>query len=176
MKSVTVQLPDDVYSRAERRAAERGATLSGEIVALVQRFSQEDQAGDDMQERDRLAAGSGLEFALQELAQVAQECSSSGWDGREAIAIKPGSVRSASEFLKGLPPDQPVPTIGAEPDGHITLEWHQDARRTLSISIASGPEIHYAALLGDRKAFGQELFLGEVPQLILELIQKIYAQ
>lgn len=37
MKSLTVQLPDDVYDRAERRAAARGATLEDEVVEALER-------------------------------------------------------------------------------------------------------------------------------------------
>jgi hypothetical protein len=42
MKSLTVQLPDDVYSRAEHRAAQRGATLPAEVVEWVKRYSEAD--------------------------------------------------------------------------------------------------------------------------------------
>ena len=40
MKELTVELPEDVYTRAKRRAAQHGNTLSGEIVELVKRFGE----------------------------------------------------------------------------------------------------------------------------------------
>lgn len=40
MKTVTVQLPDEVYERAERRAAERGVSLPDEIAAYLRHFSE----------------------------------------------------------------------------------------------------------------------------------------
>ena len=40
MKSLTIQLSDDVYVRAERRASQRGSTLSGEVTELVKRYSE----------------------------------------------------------------------------------------------------------------------------------------
>lgn len=42
MKSLTVQLPDDVYERAERRAAERGAVLPKEVADFVKRYGQDE--------------------------------------------------------------------------------------------------------------------------------------
>ena len=40
MKSLTVRLPDDVLERAERRAAERGATLPNEIADFVVHYGE----------------------------------------------------------------------------------------------------------------------------------------
>lgn len=37
MKSLTVQLPDELYDRAERHAAERGATLHETVLEFVTR-------------------------------------------------------------------------------------------------------------------------------------------
>ena len=48
MKSLTVQLPDDVYVRAERRAAQRGATLTGEVAELVKRYSEAEEVAQGM--------------------------------------------------------------------------------------------------------------------------------
>ena len=36
MKTLTVQIPDDVYERVERQAAARGATLDQEVVGLIE--------------------------------------------------------------------------------------------------------------------------------------------
>ena len=38
MKSLTVQLPDELYDRAERHAAERGATLHETVLEFVTRL------------------------------------------------------------------------------------------------------------------------------------------
>ncbi len=43
MKALTVTVPDEVYLRAERRAAIRGATLAQEIVAWVDRYGAEEE-------------------------------------------------------------------------------------------------------------------------------------
>jgi len=110
------------------------------------------------------------------LAAIAAECAAPNWDGYGAIPVIPVTIAHAHRFLDALPADVPAPQVGAEPDGHVTLEWHRAARRTLSVSISPEGELHYAALLGSAKAFGTEEFSGEVPQIILDLIHRVGIQ
>jgi hypothetical protein len=41
MKTVTIELSDELFDRARRRAAERGASLQEQVVELVKEFSAE---------------------------------------------------------------------------------------------------------------------------------------
>jgi hypothetical protein len=41
MKTLTVQLPDEVYDLAEKRAAEKGVSLGQEVVNLVVRLGEQ---------------------------------------------------------------------------------------------------------------------------------------
>jgi hypothetical protein len=72
-----------------------------------------------------------------------------------------------------MPLGFPNPSVGAEPDGHLTFEWHRSSRRTLSISVSPEGKLHYAALLDSSKAYGTESFLGTVPKIILDLIHRV---
>jgi hypothetical protein len=117
----------------------------------------------------------GIESALRdELATVWEECRQPNWDGYQALPINQDTLRSAYVFLESLPLGFSAPSIGAEPDGAITLEWHRSERRTLSVSVGSTDELHYAALLGPNRVYGAEAFFGEVPRSILDLIRKVY--
>lgn len=117
----------------------------------------------------------GIESALRdELATVWEECRQPNWDGYQALPIDQDTLRSAYVFLESLPLGFSAPSIGAEPDGAITLEWHRSVRRTLSVSVGSTGELHYAALLGPNRVYGTEAFFGEVPSSILDLIRKVY--
>jgi hypothetical protein len=40
MKSLTVQLPDEVYNRAEHKALEIGETLTGAVTELIRRYGE----------------------------------------------------------------------------------------------------------------------------------------
>jgi hypothetical protein len=110
-----------------------------------------------------------------ELAAVYQECRVRDWDGFDAMPVEQDTLQNASVLLESLPLGIPSPSIGAEPDGHLTLEWHRSANRTLSVSVDAQGDLHYAALVGPNRRFGKEAFFGETPNVILELIQLVYA-
>lgn len=111
--------------------------------------------------------------ANSQLQSLAAECSIPNWDGLGAVPVTQPTVLQASSFLAALPGDVPEPSIGAEPDGDVTLEWYCSPRQTLSVSVTSTGDLHYAALLGASKAYGTEQFSGTVPQIILDLIQRV---
>jgi hypothetical protein len=113
---------------------------------------------------------------LQEMASVQEECSQPGWDGHQAEPVALETYRHAYAFLEAYPPEMPLPTVGAEPDGHLTLEWHRNSRRTLSVSVSPSGELHYSALIGPSSAYGTEFFLGDVPPSLFDLIRRIYLQ
>ncbi len=117
--------------------------------------------------------GLGIQTAADELLRVADECGTANWDGYGAAPVKQDTYYQAQGFLDALPLGIPAPSIGAEPDGHLTLEWHHSPRRTLSVSISPECDLHYAALIGPSKMYGTEPFLGEVPQTILDLINRV---
>lgn len=115
----------------------------------------------------------GRKGVKEALYTVAEECRSPNWDGYGAKPVSEAAFRLAYRFLEALPLGCSTPTVGAEPDGQITFEWHRSARRTLSVSIDPEGRVHYAALLGARKEHGQEPFFGEMPQRVGELIDSL---
>lgn len=116
----------------------------------------------------------GMEQAIRgALADVWDECSQEGWDGYGAMPVAEASLVLARDFLRSLPLGVSVPSIGAEPDGEITLEWGSRPRHRLSISVSSGGDLHYAALLGPSTRYGTEPFFGDVPGVILRLIHGV---
>lgn len=118
----------------------------------------------------------GIESALRsELASVWDDCRHANWDGYEAKPVDQGTLRNAYTLLESMPLGFPRPSIGAEPDGDLTLEWHRSARRTLSVSVDGDGNLHYAALLGPNRRYGTEAFFGECPDAIQELVWKVYS-
>jgi hypothetical protein len=113
--------------------------------------------------------------ALNELFSVAEECKNANWDGYGAAPVANETYLIAYRFVDALAPSIPRFTVGAESDGHLTLEWHSSVRRTLSVSVSPEGDLHYAALLGRRKQYGTEPFLGDVPKVISALIAEVTA-
>jgi hypothetical protein len=108
-----------------------------------------------------------------QLDEVAEECGSPNWDGYHAAPVTLDAFRQAYLFLEALPLGTPPPSVGAEPDGHVTVEWHDSRGRTLSVSVSADGQLHYAAVIGSNKAYGTEVFFGEVPATILHLIGRV---
>ncbi len=104
---------------------------------------------------------------------MADECRMPNWDGYGAEAVSQQSFSVAYRFLDALPFGFPLPSIGAEPDGCLTLEWHRTPHHTVSVSASPQAELHYSALIGPNRVYGTEVFFGEPPNAILELIRRI---
>jgi len=110
---------------------------------------------------------------LNDLFQVYEECLTPNWDGYGALPVSETAYILAQQFLDALPLGMPPPSFGAEPDGHLTMEWHHSVRRTISVSVSPEGELHYAAILGSNKAYGTEVFYGEAPKKIVDLIYEV---
>ena len=126
----------------------------------------------DLYELNAFGIGSKLQ---DELNSLWEECCKPNWDGYQALPVSWETVQNARRFLESLPLEFPAPSLGAEPDGDLTAEWHRSAQRTLSISITADGDLHFAARLGPNRVYGTEAFFGEAPERILDLIRRIYA-
>lgn len=114
-----------------------------------------------------------LSESVYRLREVFYECNKEGWDGYDSAAVSPMAIEAAWDFLKALPLGAPAPSVSAEPDGHVTLEWYQSPVRTISVSVSPEGSLHYAALFGASKQYGTEPFYGRVPESIIEPIYRV---
>ena len=112
---------------------------------------------------------------FEELLKTLGECREPNWDCYGAQSVREETYDLAHHFLAALPLSTPVPFIGAEPDGQITVEWYRSPQRTLSVSISPDGDLHYAALLGSAKTCGTEPFTGAVPKVVADLIHGVTA-
>jgi hypothetical protein len=138
-----------------------------EEARLLQKTAQEG--------RKHLRSSNVLGTVSDELAAVWEECRTPNWDGHDAIPVQQDTLRNTYCFLESLPLGFPAPSIGAEPDGALTLEWRRSPRRILSVSVHPDSDLHYAALFGPNRSCGTEAFFGEVPPQILDLIRRVYS-
>jgi hypothetical protein len=165
MKTVTIEVPDDVFERAERRAGELGLTLAGEVDQLVRRFGEsDDRASAVVDYRDQLQTA---------LAALAQECRLPNWDGQGATSVRPETLHHSKRFARALPAGVREPSVGVEADGHLTLEWYRDPHWLISVSVSPESELFYAALFGTSDVRGREDFANDVPEIILNLIRRV---
>ena len=111
--------------------------------------------------------------AYAELDEVDQACRHPDWLAGDADAVKPETLGHAHRFLEALPPEYPLPSVGSEPDGHITLEWYRATNRLLSVSVSPEAMLYWAALVGDEDPRGSCRFDGDVPETILYWIRRV---
>jgi hypothetical protein len=115
----------------------------------------------------------GLDSELrEELGDVWSECQTDNWDGYKALPVSQDTLRQVYELLEELPDDFPAPSLSADPDGALALEWYTSKDRQISVSIIDG-EIHYAAKLGSERHHGNYLLVDGWPKSLFSLIQKI---
>lgn len=113
---------------------------------------------------------------FQELAAQAESCAQRGWDGHGAEPVSLETYRFAYRLVEMLPHSCPLPGVGAEPDGHLTLEWYRSPSQVLSLSVSPEGVLNYAALLDDTsRRTGSEIFHNRVPEDLLHLIHEIFA-
>lgn len=120
-----------------------------------------------------LSLRDGRAEILQDLESFAESCSRPGWDGYGAEAVSPRTLENAQSFVNAFPQGIPMPTIGAEPDGHLTLEWYRSPNWVLSVSVTPENKLCYAAILGNSKAYGEEPFLGWIPERLMGIITRL---
>jgi len=162
MTLATLDSPQLSYGTAPTHGA-------SEEARFIANQSQEDRR----RLREAHSLGLGADRTFEELFVVARECRTPNWDGYGASPIASQTFNHACQLLGALPLGIPAPSVGAEPDGHVTFEWHRSPRWTLSVSISPEGDLHYAALLGSSKVYGTEPFFGETPSRILELIRQV---
>jgi hypothetical protein len=112
--------------------------------------------------------------AISQIWALAAECSESQWDGGSSEAISSGAAALASELIRALPDDVPLPEFAPEPDGSISLDWIQSRTRLFSLSVGTSDRLAYAWMDGTDRGRGVERFNREVaPPGILDVIRRI---
>jgi len=108
-------------------------------------------------------------LAISQIRALADDCAHPGWDGSSAAPIDPMAVRTASDFIRALPDEIPLPEFAPEPDGSISLDWIQARDRLFSLSVGKTSRLAYAWLDGVDKGHGVAGFDGRrIPLRVLQ--------
>lgn len=109
--------------------------------------------------------------AIHELEKVWRDCGKAGWDGYGAYPVEQEAYRAARAIIESLPAGFPQPSIGAEPAGRVTLEWHKSSSRTLSVSVDPAGFLYYAGVFGPNKRYGTLTFYSAAPDELIQLVR-----
>ncbi len=110
---------------------------------------------------------------VRELQALTQECGSPNWDGYGASPVIPETLDLARRLAFALPFDIPLPSVGAEADGHLTFEWYEGPRNVLSLSVSPEGLLCYAAHIGQSKRSGTEPFNGRLPEDVVQIVRRL---
>lgn len=110
---------------------------------------------------------------LSELDEIGQECSGADWDGYHALPVKSRTVLLAKALVRMLPFDLQYPSPGAEPDGHVALEWYCSPDRVLSVSIGPAGDLHWAVMIDGQGDHGKSFLSDQLPMELLYLIKRV---
>ncbi len=191
-QSLTLNLPDPIYWNLKHRAERSRRSVEEETIDVLttavpggtpaeswpSRSARNPSTGDvtavleTLRQRKQGETLTDVEAKQLELATVWEDCRFPNWDGHGAVPVVEDAVRNAFLLLTALPAGCPLPSVGVEPDGHLTLEWYRDPRWTLSISVSPEGELFYAALFAANDVRGREVFQGEIPDYLLNLIRR----
>jgi hypothetical protein len=175
------------HYRESKRTFQMKTELTGAVPLFghisISRASSDEaaQIGKRIQDEQRHlysseSLGAKRKKILDDLFDVAEECKEPNWDCYGAAQVDQETYCVAYRFVEALPIGHLPTSVGAEPNGNLTLEWHRSAQRTLSVSVSPQGELYFATLLGFRVNNGTEFFLGEIPAQILSLIREVMRQ
>lgn len=116
----------------------------------------EDSSKIDYRFQESIKLGQAGKGVFGELDAVCEECNMADWDGYGAMPVLPETYVQTRIFLESLELGTPPASVGAEPDGYITLEWYHSRRWTLSVSIDPEGNLYYAVLMGRKRQSGSE--------------------
>jgi len=143
-------------------------------MSIATRYSNRlDRATSQSRKRLQESRAIGNRAALDELGEVFQECSEAGWDGYNARPVDQEKMLCAFRIIDSLPPGFPMPSIGADPDGQIALDWRTGPHRILSVSVDPEGVLHYAGIYGRNKHHGTIEYYFSAPDKLLQLVAEL---
>lgn len=123
---------------------------------------------------DNITLGWPRKEVLEALENIYQECSIDNWDGYGAVSINIHSYNNARKLIETLPINIPIPEATIDPGGNIAFEWYQSPSKIFTICLEGYNKIIFAGIFGDKRIHGTEDFVGNIPDLILYNIKRVY--
>ena len=113
----------------------------------------------------------------EKLDEMFKECSSPDWDGFGAEPVEAHLRPAVLAFLDALPTQIPNPSISADPDGEVSVDWDYGPRQVFSVSIGDEGRLAYASIDGKKQVHGTEM-IGDgsvetthgIPQRLIDQI------
>lgn len=110
---------------------------------------------------------------LNELLEVYHDCRQCNWDGYGAFPVSEKTYQAARRFVELIPLGTLTPSVGVEPGGYLTLEWHIGPKCTLSASVNDNGDIWFAGICAGESYYGNTTIASGLSDTLVEWIDKI---
>ena len=91
-----------------------------------------------------------------------------GWDGHGALPVQLLAVRKADLLVASLPWNVPCPSVTADPDGEVSLDWDAGRDALFGVSVRADGRLAWAGRLGDERVTGIGFLKTGVPAVVIE--------
>lgn len=78
------------------------------------------------------------------------------WDGEDALAVAPETVRLAEKLAELFPGSVEPPDVSASPRGEIDFDWVASKNVMLTLCVCPSGEIAFAGLFNGSEIHGEE--------------------
>ena|SRR5688572_10515891 len=114
------------------------------------------------------------EEVLAELETVRTEASFVGWNGYGGRPMLPAAYQQARQFLQALPTTSPMPEIGVDSEGEVTLDWVFGHKSALTVSVGGAGRCTFAWIRGLRTQRGTEWLDNDgIPSPIVSALSQL---
>jgi hypothetical protein len=84
-----------------------------------------------------------------------------------------GRAHAASAFMRLVPADLPFPEVWVSEKGETRFEWAERPDQLLDISFLDDGVVHFAALFGNDRTYGELRIAGSIPSVLLAYLQML---
>ena len=123
-----------------------------------------------------VALGEPKRVAQEALDAVCIAAQEDDLDRMGSARVEPSTYAYASQFLRILPANIPVPDISVDTDGEILFEWDSGPRHIFSVSVGRDGTLTFAGLFGHSKIHGTEQLREALPLVIGHSLQRLSSQ
>ncbi len=111
-----------------------------------------------------------------QISELGAEAACPGWDGYGEKPVSRDALERARSLLLCLPFTFPLPDVGADGEGNVTLDWHFGWRRAFTAAVAADGRIFFAWVRGYSSSRGTEWFSDdEVPRAMWATLAALQA-
>lgn len=109
------------------------------------------------------------------LQSIGEKANYEGWSGADSRSVQRDALRITGNLLLGLPTSLPLPEIGADSEGEVTLDWVSSSNQHLTLSIDMHGRILFAGRVGtERITPGEIRYTQGFPYPIEALLVRMF--